>query len=171
MDVPAAFGNKTAQNIITNEYKDIEAWSDYLPRLVKLQKQFSAFTDWDNNYGYKGVQTALSAYAEKDNYPNFMKTDAYNRKELSTTLASWTHIKHDLILYQEKPFAAESGQGGGPEPPQHYSYVEPNIVFWETALELIDWLENLASKESTFNDELRRIKELGIYLEIFLRKN
>ncbi len=170
MDIPAVFGNKTAQNIITKEYKDNDAWSDYLPRLEKLQKQFSHFSDWDNNYGYKGVQTALSAYAEKDNYPDFMKTDAYNRKELSTALSSWTHIKHDLILYQEKPYAAEAGQGGGPEPPEHYSYVEPNIVFWESALELIGWLENLTSKESTFNDELRRIKDLGIILRDISKK-
>ncbi len=170
LDIPAVFGNKTAQNIITTEFKDNDAWPDYLPRLEKLQNQFSNFPDWDNNYGYKGVQMALSAYAEKDNYPNFMKTDAYNRKELSTTLSSWTHIKHDLILYQEKPYAAECGQGGGPEPPQHYSYVEPNLVFWESALELIEWLENLASKESTFNDELRRIKDLGIMLRDISKK-
>jgi len=170
LDIPAVFGNQTAQKIITTEYKDNEAWSNYFPRLGKLQKQFSDFSDWDNNYGYKGVQTAISAYAEKDNYPNFMKTDAYNRKELSTTLSSWTHIKHDLILYQEKPYAAECGQGGGPEPPQHYSYVEPNIVFWESAIELISWLENLASKESTFNDELRRIKDLGIMLRDISKK-
>ena len=170
LDIPAVFGNKTAQNIITTEYKDNESWPDYIPRLEKLQNQFSDFSDWDNNYGYKGVQTALSAYAEEDNYPNFMKTDAYNRKELSTTLSSWTHIKHDLILYQEKPYAAEGGQGGGPEPPQHYSYVEPNIVFWESALELIEWLENLANNESTFDDELRRIKDLGIMLRDISKK-
>lgn len=164
LDIPAVFGNKSAQDIITNEYKDNEAWPDYMPRLENLQKQFSDFSDWDNNYGYKGTRTALSAYAEKDNYPNFMKTNAYNRKELSTALSSWTHIKHDLILYQEKPWVWETGQGGGPKPPQHYSYVEPNIVFWESALELVDWLENLGSKESTFNDVLQRIKRLGIVL-------
>jgi hypothetical protein len=94
-----------------------------------------------------------------------MKTDAYNRKELSTLLASWTHIKHDLILYQEKPYAAEAGEGGGPEPPQHYSYVEPNLRFWDSALELTDWLENLSIYESTFNSELKRIKDLGNLLK------
>jgi len=170
LDIPAVFGNKTAQNILTNEFKENETWSDYLPRLTKLQNNFSDFSDWNHNYGYKAVQTALAASAENDNYPNFMKTDAYNRKELSTTLASWTHIKHDLILYQEKPFAAECGQGGGPEPPQHYSYVEPNIVFWESALELINWLENLARNESTYNDELRRIKTLGLLLRNISKK-
>jgi hypothetical protein len=68
-------------------------------------------------------------------------------------------------LYHEKPCAAEAGQGGGPKPPKHYSYVEPNIIFWESSLELISWLENLANKTVTFKkDELRRIKELGILL-------
>lgn len=164
LDIPAVFGNQTAKNIITKEYKDHEAWPDYLPRLEQLQNQFSNFSDWDHNYGSKALKTALSANAERDHYPDFMKTDAYNRKELSTTLSSWTHIKHDLILYQEKPFAAEGGQGGGPEPPQHYSYVEPNIAFWESALDLISWLEDLSKKEATFNDELRRMKELGVLL-------
>lgn len=165
LDVPAVFGNKTAQDIIVNEYQDNKKWPEYLPKLKKLQDQFKNFNDWDHNYGFKGVQTALASSSEQTNYPDFMKTDAYNRKELSTTLSSWTHIKHDLILYQEKPFAAEAGQGGGPEPPQHYSYVEPNLQFWDSALGLIDWLEKLAENESTFNDELRRIKELGIRLK------
>jgi succinate dehydrogenase flavin-adding protein (antitoxin of CptAB toxin-antitoxin module) len=164
LDVPAVFGNKTAERIIVNEYRDNEKWPEYSPKLERLQEQFSNFSNWNHNYGYKGVQTALSASAEKHFYPDFMKTDAYNRKELSTTLSSWTHIKHDLVLYQEKPFAAEAGQGGGPEPPMHYSYVEPNIDFWESALELVEWLEDLSSKENSFSYQLKRIKELGVLL-------
>lgn len=164
LDIPAVFGNETAQKIITEEYKDSDKWPEYMSRLKKLQSQFRDFNDWNKNYGVKGLETALSACSEQDNYPDFMKTDAYKRKELSTTLASWTHIKHDLILYQEKPWAAEAGQGGGPEPPQHYSYVEPNLKFWDTSLELVDWLEILSKKDTYFSDELRRIKELGVRL-------
>lgn len=164
LDIPAVFGNSTAQGIIINDYKDNEAWPDYLPRLKNLQESFSGFSDWNQNYGFIGLKTALSACSEQDNYPDFMKTDAYNRKELSTTLASWTHIKHDLILYQEKPSAAETG-GDEPEPPLHLSYVEPNLEFWDSALELVEWLENLSENDSTFSDELGRIKELGIILK------
>ncbi|MDY8136828.1 DUF3160 domain-containing protein [Aquimarina sp. 2201CG5-10] len=161
LDVPAVFNNKMAQSILTNEYQVDARWPEYLTRLKNLQDQFKDFDDWDHNYGYKGVQTALASNAEKDNYPDFMKTDAYNRKELSTSLASWTHIKHDLILYQEKPFAAEAGQGGGPEPPKHYSYVEPNLEFWDTAIELVNWLETLSEFESSYGDELKEIKAVG----------
>jgi hypothetical protein len=164
LDVPAVFGNQTAENIILNEYRDGQAWPDFVPRLEDLQKHFAGFNDWDRSYGAKGVQTALAACAEQPAYPDFMKTDAYNRKELSTMLSSWTHIKHDLILYQEKPFAAEAGQGGGPEAPQHYSYVEPNMAFWKSARELVDWLEGLQKYEDNYKGELKRIKDLGSLL-------
>ena len=164
LDIPAVFGNQTAQNIIINEYEDNKRWPEYLSRLESFQQQFRDYKDWNQNYSNKALQTALSASAEQDNYPDFMKTDAYNRKELSTTLASWTHIKHDLILYQEKPYAAECGEGGGPEPPKHYSYVEPNLKFWDTALDLVAWLEELSKNESTYSNELSRIKQVGIQL-------
>ncbi|WP_025740575.1 DUF3160 domain-containing protein [Aquimarina pacifica] len=170
LDIPTVFNNKTAKKILVEEYNEEEKWSEYGMRLKKLQEQFSTFKDWEHNYGFKGVHTALSASSEQDNYPDYMKTDAYNRKELSTSLASWTHIKHDLILYQEKPFAAESGQGGGPEPPKHYSYVEPNLKFWDTALELVDWLENFSEFESSYKSELRRIKEVGELLKLVAYK-
>jgi hypothetical protein len=166
LDIPAVFGSATAQAIIINEYKDNEAWPDYLSRLKKLQEQFKGFSDWNQNYGFIGLKTALASCAEQDSYPDFMKTDAYNRKELSTTLASWTHTKHDLILYQEKPYAAETGQGGGgPPDPEHYCYVEPNLEFWDSALELVEWLEDISKNESTFEDLLGRIRELGIKLK------
>ncbi|MFY0652295.1 MAG: DUF3160 domain-containing protein [Cyclobacteriaceae bacterium] len=161
LDIAAVFKNKTAQNILVKELGDADKWPDFTDKLSSLQKQFEVFEGWDSNYGTKGLKTALSAASEQDGYPNFMKTDAYNRKELSTMLSSWTHIKHDLILYQEKPYAAEAGQGGGPEPPKHYSYVEPNIEFWNEALRLAKWLREFESKDSTFDDELQRIIDIG----------
>jgi hypothetical protein len=162
LDVPAVFGNKTAEKIILNEYKDAEKWPDYLPRLKKLQNEFANFSDWNNNYGYKSLQTALSASAQRNDYPDFMKTDAYKRKELSTTLASWTHIKHDLALYQEKPLAAESGDGGeGPPPPVYFCYVEPNIVFWQTSLKLIEWLKQFLSYVPEYKYTLTSIENLN----------
>jgi hypothetical protein len=170
LDIPAVFGNQTAKDIIFNDYKDADKWQEYTNRFDSLQDHFKTFDNWNENYGYKGVQTALSASEEQENYPAFMKTDAYNRKELSTTLASWTHIKHDLILYQEKPWAAEAGQGGGPPPPKHYSYVESNIIFWNQALELVEWLEDISELAPKYADELERIKEIGLQLQSCAQK-
>ncbi len=163
LDIPAVFGNKTAENIILNEYKDAQKWPEYIPRLRKLQQEFSKFHNWDKNYGYKALQTALAASAQQDNYPDFMKSDAYNRKELNTTLASWTHIKHDLTLYQEKPSAVECGSGGdGPPPPTYFCYVEPNVAFWKTYLELVDWLKDFTDDvPQKYGQILRDIENLA----------
>lgn len=165
LDIPAVFGNNTAEKIIKDEYKDDEAWPEYAGRLKNLQEQFRKFEGWNSNYGAKAVKTALACTAESDNYPGFMKTDAYNRKELSTMLSSWVHVKHDLILYQEKPFAAEAGQGGGPEPPKHYSYVEPNLEFWQESLKLVEWLNGFSMFDYTFGSKLQSISEIGYDLQ------
>ena len=164
LDIPAVFGNNTAKEIIVNEYGDGKQWPKYEEKLTELQTQFNGFKGWDHNYGVRALKTALAASSEQDVYPDFMKTSAYNRKELNTTLASWTHIKHDLILYQEKPYAAETGQGGGPEPPKHYSYVEPNLEFWEEAKKLVTWLENLAKLNNAYQYQLNEIREIGTLL-------
>lgn len=161
LDVPAVFNNKTAEKIIMDEYDDDQRWPDYTNRLTTLQTQFIDFDQWEHNYAFKGLKTALASTAERDNYPDFMKTDAYNRKELSTMLSSWTHIKHDLILYQEKPYAAEAGQGGGPPAPNHYSYVEPNLDFWQESLSLVDWLMEFQSYDASMRSSLLRIKAIG----------
>jgi hypothetical protein len=73
--------------------------------------------------------------------------------------SSW--VKHDLILYQEKPYAAEAGQGGGPEPPKHYSYVEPNLEFWNESLSLVEWLKKLSHYDPTFASQLQSITDIG----------
>lgn len=170
LDIPAVFGNVTAEHILLEEYREGEGWPDYKPRLQSLQQQFKNFEGWDHNYGTIGLKTALTAASEEASYPDFMKSDEYNRKELSTMLSSWTHIKHDLVLYQEKPFAAEAGQGGGPEPPKHYSYVEPNLVFWDQALRLVEWLQQLAELDDSYKYQLQRIRQLGELLQTVANK-
>ena len=161
LDLPAVFGNKMAEKIIKEEYKDSEKWPAYDNKLLTLQNQFADFNNWNSNYGVRAVKTALSSTYELDTYPDFMKTRAYNKKELNTMLASWTHIKHDLILYQAKPYGAEAGQGGGPAPPKHLSYVEPNLEFWNEAINLVKWLEKLLPMDDSHKFELGRILKLG----------
>ncbi|GAB5527552.1 MAG: hypothetical protein Roseis2KO_54240 [Roseivirga sp.] len=161
LDMPAVFRDKTAEKIIMQEYNDGSKWTDYPGKLSALQRQFEDFDQWEHNYAFKGLKTALAAIAEQENYPGFMKTDAYNRKELSSMLSSWTHIKHDLVLYQEKPYAAEAGQGGGPPAPNHYSYVEPNLTFWQESLSLVDWLMDFQAYDNSMRSALGRIKSIG----------
>jgi hypothetical protein len=170
LDLPAVFRDPTAESILLKEYKEADSWPAYTSRLKALQEQFDDFEQWDHNYGFKGVELALASSAEQDHYPDFMKTDAYNRKELASGLASWAGVKQALILYQEKPYAVEGGQGGGPDPPMMLSYVEPNLAFWSTAIDLVEWLQQLPQEKTRMSFVLKEIKELGMLLEAVATK-
>ncbi len=78
--------------------------------------------------------------------------------------------RHRIRFRSNPGQAFVCGQGGGPEPPQHYSYVEPNLTFWDSALDLVDWLKNLLHYESTYKDELNRIYKLGNLLKTVAHK-
>jgi len=65
----------------------------------------------------------------REGYPTFMRTEAWQDKQLSAALASWSQLRHDTILYVKQ--SRTWGVGGarfGPEPPKPKlveGYVEP----------------------------------------------
>jgi hypothetical protein len=79
-----------------------------------------------------------------------------------------------MLLYSEQPLGAEAGEGGGPPPPQELGYVEPNLRFWEKALELLSLQENKLSEMGLLTDETVRInndlKEIGVMLLTISKK-
>ncbi len=153
LDVFAAFGNKEAENILINEYKEAQQWDGYPGALTKMKSEFTAYNDWNKNIYTKTFETINALHDDNSDYPRFMKTPSWMRKNLVTSLAGWTELKHDMLLYSEQPSAAQAGEGGGPPPPQHLSYVEPNIAFWKKALELIDLQETVLTEMNLMNDD------------------
>ncbi len=140
LDAFAAFGNRPAEDILLNHYKEATHWPAYPDTLRAVQKQFAAYKSWDQNLYTKTMQVLLGLNAPNPdtNPPYFARTPAWQRRNLSTALAGWAELKHDLLLYSEQPVGAEmGGGGGGPPPPDHLGYVEPNLPFWERALALL----------------------------------
>ncbi len=168
LDVFATFGNKEAERILINEYKEDKQWDGYTNSLTKLKSQFEGYSDWDRNIYTKTFEAINSLNSINDEYPLFMKTPSWERKNLSTSLAAWTELKHDMLLYAEQPYAAQAGEGGGPPPPQHISYVEPNVAFWTKALELVDFQEKKLTQFNLLGENIQRInaelKEIGTLL-------
>jgi hypothetical protein len=167
LDVFAAFGNTEAENILTNDYKEQTAWPAFTDSLNKLKAQFANGIDEKKNFYSNIFTTVNSVHSEDSRYPHFMRTQSWKRKNLLTSLAAWTELKHDMLLYTVQPSAAQAGEGGGPPPPQHVSYVEPNIAFWQKALDLIDHQESvlrelnlLAGDIESINNDLREIAQL-----------
>jgi hypothetical protein len=85
-------------------------------------------------------------------YPSFMQTKAWTRKDLQTSLGSWTELKHDTILYA-KQVMAEMGGGPPGEPP--HGYVEPNPEAYARLLALTQMTEAGLQSRNLLSDLTR----------------
>jgi len=133
MDVMAILGSDLARTILIEE-GDTE-YIDYWLRFNELKVEFNAFglSDWNRNL-YWGWLYSLRALIEDfgEGYPNFMRTQAWQKKNLNAALASWTELRHDTILYAKQSYTPPRG---GP-PPAVTGYVEPVPEFYGRLLAL-----------------------------------
>ena len=135
LDFMAAMGNSLAEQILLEELKEGEQWKEYVPTLTQM-KQRMQDVDWEENLAVKWMQTLHQSTVQEKVQPYFMVTPEWGRKQLNTVLASWAELKHDAILYAKQPMGAECGAGGPPAPVVK-GYVEPNVAFWQRAVDLI----------------------------------
>lgn len=167
LDVFAAMGNNTAEDILLNVYNEKHNWETYPDSLTILKQKFRDFSNWNSSMYNKQMETILTLQNINTNAPYFMLLPSWQLKSLNTMLASWTELKHDMILYIEQPSAAEMGDGGEIPPPQKIAYVEPQIEFWKKCIELLELnakylsdLGFLSEKLKYRNDELIKIAHL-----------
>ncbi len=127
LDVMAVLGSSQAL-IIMIEQGDTD-YINYWQQFGELKSEFESFdlSDWNRNL-YWGWLYALRGLIENfgEGYPNFMRTQAWEKKELNAALASWTELRHDTILYAKQSYTP--ARGGGP--PKVRGYVEPVPEFY-----------------------------------------
>jgi hypothetical protein len=168
LDVFAAMGNKTAEDILLKTFKEQEKWSDYTDSLNMLKRKFGSYNKWDNCVYNKQMETVLSLSQSNTRYPYFMQLPAWQKKNLNTMLASWTELKHDMVLYIEQPSGAEMGDGGEIPPPQKIAYVEPNIAFWNKCIQFLELNQKMLEQNDVAAEKLtgrnNELKSLGKFL-------
>ena len=155
LDVMAAFGSKAAEDILVKELKE-DKWSEFLPQLEKMKTKYKNYEGWDETVYTKWIDGLNKLLTPDKRYPSFMQLPSWNKKNLNTALASWAELKHDAILYSENPGAAECGGGGDcAPPPEPYvlGYVEPNVQYWKSALELLKLTSDMLSKYGLLDDK------------------
>lgn len=128
LDVMSVLGSARAYKHLIDRY-DQGRFPRYQTQMASLRDEFFAYPEdkwWSNLYW--GWIYSLSALLEDwgQQYPSFMKTNAYADKCLNTSLASWAQLRHDTILYA-KPSGAEMG---GDDPLPVRGYVEPVPEAW-----------------------------------------
>jgi hypothetical protein len=174
LDVFAAFGNATAKDILLNEYHETQRWPAYADSLTRLTSEFSRFSAWDQNTYNAWMRSLFSLSQPGDSAQPFMRTRAWQKKCLGTALASWTELKHDVVLYAKQPMAAECGGDDQPPPPVTVGYVEPNTRFWEHAIRLVTMTRDVLDRFALTNGDIKTktagLLEMGEFLLAMSRK-
>lgn len=170
LDIMAVFGSETAKEILkANGETDFNKYNE---EFTALKEQFSSrdFKRWYRTV-YGGWLYSLFPLMQLREGPTFMTTEAWRRKSLNTTLASWAELRHDTILYVKQPFAAE--MGGEPEALEAKGYVEPVPDFYLRMRSLVDLTRSgllqfnlLARTERSvlerFSGELKQFQDIAI---------
>ena len=136
LDVMAVLGSREALKILIDEGD-----TDYLhfwQRFGEIKDEFDVLdpAELNRNLYWSWLYTLKALLDElPKGYPNFMRTQAWQRRQLHAALASWTQLRHDTILYANQSYGAAGGGAPIPLPPPP-GYIEPVPVFWGRLLAL-----------------------------------
>lgn len=132
LDIMALLGSERAVYWL-DELND-SSYENYSVQYEAMDSEFSNFSaaEWNRNLYWSwlySLQPLLKDYGE--GYPTFMQTDAWQDKELSTSLSSWTELRHDTILYAKQSYTiVETAMPMPPEEKPVVGYVEPVPDFY-----------------------------------------
>jgi hypothetical protein len=106
LDVMALLGSKRA--VYWLDQLNDSSFENYSAQYNKLDSEFSnlSVANWNKNLYWSWLYSLRPLMTKYGNgYPTFMQTDAWQDKELSTSMASWTELRHDTILYSKQLYA------------------------------------------------------------------
>jgi hypothetical protein len=133
LDVMSILDSARAKTILI-EQGDTDYVNFWL-QFDKLKAEFDAFDlqDWNRNLYWSWLYALRALIGEfGQGYPNFMRTEAWEKKELNAALASWTQLRHDTILYAKQSYTPRATG----IPPEVSGYVEPVPEFYGRLLAL-----------------------------------
>ena len=141
LDVMAAMGVGAAEQLLIEEG---QKWKGFEPMMKKVKARMDSI-DWNETIATRWLSALKTVNETSEKAPYFMLTPEWDKKELNCALASWAELKHDAILYAKQPMGAECG-GGGPPEPVVKGYVEPNVGFWQKAIDLLNATQQLLDR-------------------------
>ena len=170
LHVFSAFGIDAADQVNADYYQDADKWSGYNDEMKAMKAKMSKYADWDKSMYNKWMQCLVQLQKPNKDYPDYMKTESWGRKNLNTALASWAELKHDAILYAEQPICAECGGGGDFPEPIRVGYVEPNLAFWQKMKEMLTLTDKLLTDNGLMTEDLRsRTSTLNDYMDFCIK--
>lgn len=163
-------------------YQHLEQMGDvnfegYPDQMQKMRAWMSGLTpfDWTETL-YNTWIFCFYPLLEKpaDGYPDFMRSGAWQDKQLNTSLGSWAELKHDTILYAKQVYAE---LGGGPPPPPPLppkGYVEPAPLFYARLAALTAMTRKGLESRGLLNEQdqegLKNLEDLVMVLQVIAGK-
>jgi hypothetical protein len=132
-------------------------------------------SEWDVNLymGWLATLRELSKPTTAAKYPDALRTKAWAMKSLNTQLASWTHLRHDTILYAKQSYTSGAScfyPAGFVEPVPHvWSRLEKMVQRAAELIEKTPFPSGTAVKKTTRGDIQIDFKELQKQQAAFLR--
>ena len=166
LDVMALLGSNRARELL--EQLDDSNYDSYNEQFDLLEEEFDGFDDaeWNKNLYWSWLYTLKPLLKEFDSgYPTFMQTEAWQDKELTTALASWTELRHDTILYAKQSYGMAT-TGMPPPEPEVVGYVEPVPEFYNRLLALTRMTADGLDEMNVIDDSAKyRLNSLSSILE------
>jgi hypothetical protein len=104
LDVFAVLGSQRASQLLTPDF----GYDGFEGSLSSLQEEFNGLTEENWTYSsYTSWVHALQALVDINyttDYPDFMKSLAWQDEKLNTALGSWAQLRHDTILYAKQTY-------------------------------------------------------------------
>jgi hypothetical protein len=167
LDVMATvLGSARADALLAEEKAQDPAFAH---QLAALEAQFAGYTTtWWTRSTYNSwlysLRPLLAPFDEA--HPRFMRSRFWERKELNTALASWSHLRHDFILYGKQtypPFGSSDGPGFVEPVPMMYTRLGDACRQISETLSAYEMLP--ASRAVVLDDLMERLDAFAEYAE------
>lgn len=166
LDVMALLGSARAKELL-KEAGD-SAYTNYSNKFQELETEFLQFdtVEWNKNLYWSWLYSLKALLKEYGTgYPTFMQTEAWQNKQLTTVLASWSELRHDTILYAKQSYTTTTtGAIAYIEDKPVVGYVEPVPEFYNRLLALTrmttNGLENMSVIDDVSNSRLRNLQTI-----------
>ncbi len=169
LDIMTLLGSTRARELLNAE-GDTQ-YEFYDRQIENLSANFSSLnvTEWNRNLYWSWLYTLKPLLNKFDTkYPSFMQSNAWADKELQTTLASWTELRHDTILYAKQSYTPKNTYIPPEEKPV-VGYVEPVPEFYTRILALTKMTRTGLTDLNVLNQtETNRLYNFGVVLERLL---
>jgi hypothetical protein len=132
LDIFAVLGSQRASQLLTPDF----GYDGFEANLSSLQNEFNGLTEENWTYSsYTSWIHALQALVDinyTNDYPDFMKSLAWQDEKLNTALGSWAQLRHDTILYAKQTYIPVY-VCSYPE-----AFLEPNPTFYSRMQNLVN---------------------------------